>query len=117
HDGLQGKGDIIHVIQRQAEGMAAGRLPPYGLPVEWVLCDLHATLAAGHEGIHLRVEPTNLRDALWLQFAEAASLGLANRCKKCKELFAPGRDAKRRKGAEFCSVECKTKFHSLKRSR
>jgi hypothetical protein len=33
------------------------------------------------------------------------------------KLFATGLDAKRRKGAKFCSNECKTKFNSLKRSR
>src|SRR5262249_35607027 len=118
HDGLSGKGDTIHIIQGRAEGIAAGRLPPAGLGgFEFVMCDLHATLAADHVGIHLKTESSNLLDALWLQFAEAVSLGLANRCKQCKELFATGPDAKRRKGAEFCSVECKIKFHSLKRSR
>jgi hypothetical protein len=112
HDGLGGKGDTIQKVQRQAESMAAGNLH-----VGLVLCNLDAVLAADHDGIHLRVKPANLLDALWLQFAQAASKGLANRCKQCKAVFATGPDTKRRKGAEFCSVECKTKFHSLKRSR
>ena len=116
HDGLKGKGDTIYTIQRQAESMAAGHLH-VGLDVELVLCTLHATLAADHNGIHLKIEPANLLDALWLQFAQAVSRGLANRCKQCNALFATGPDAKRRRKAQFCSVECKIKFHSLKRSR
>jgi len=109
----KGKGDDLFMGLRMAESMAAGNLPVGWAPV----CTLNATLVADHDGIHLKVEPTNLLDALWLQFARAASKGLTNRCRQCKALFATGADAKRRKGAEFCSVECKTKFHSLKRSR
>jgi hypothetical protein len=111
--GLQGgKGDNLFHLLRQAESMAAGNLH-----VGMVFAQLNARLVAEHDGFHLRVEPTNLLEALWFQFAQAASKGLANRCKECGALFATGPDAKRRKGAEFCSLECKTKYHSLKRSR
>jgi hypothetical protein len=112
-EGLHGgKGDSLRTGLGQAESMAASNLH-----IGLVLCALKAWLATDHDGIHLKVEPTNLLDALWLQFAEAATAGRANRCRQCKRLFATGPDAKRRKGAEFCSVECKTKYHSLKRSR
>jgi hypothetical protein len=112
-DGLRGgKGDSLYKVLRQAESMAAGNLH-----VGLTLCTLEARLVAEHNGIHLQVQPSNLLDALWLQYADAASKGLANRCPQCKGLFATGPDAKRRRGAEFCSVECKTKYHSLKRSR
>jgi hypothetical protein len=112
-EGLRGgKGDNTFTALRQAESMAAGNLH-----VGLVFCELNAKLIAEHDGIHLKIEPNNLREALWLQFAQAASKGLANRCKLCGELFATGPDTKRRRGAEFCSVQCKTKYHSLKRSR
>lgn len=117
-DGLNGKGDTIFLIQRQAESMAAGNVLAGAAMLDGVaLCNLNAVLAADHDGLHLRIEPSNLRDALWLQFADAAFKGLANRCKQCKRLFATGPDAGRRRKAQFCSIECKTKYHSLKRSR
>ena len=73
HAGLKGKGDPIHIIQRQAESMAAG-----DLHVGLVLCPLHAVLVAGHDGIILQVKPTNLIGALWLQFADATAHRFAN---------------------------------------
>jgi hypothetical protein len=108
----KGKGDNLFRMLRQAENMAAGNLH-----VGIVLTKLNAILVAEHDGIHLRVEPANLLEALWFQFAQAASKGLANRCKQCGALFATGPDAKRRRGAEFCSLECKTEYHSKIRSR
>jgi hypothetical protein len=87
------------------------------LHVGMVFAQLNASLVAERDGLHLKIAPTDLLEALWLQFAQAVSKGLANRCKQCEALFATGPDAKRRRGAEFCSLECKTKYHSLKRSR
>src|SRR5262249_48236271 len=93
NDGLGGKGDTIFKILRQAESMAAGNLH-----VGLVLCTLNAGLVAAHNGIQLNVVPTDLLDALWLQFAQAQSKGRANRCKQCFRLFATGPDAERRRG-------------------
>jgi hypothetical protein len=112
-EGLQGgKGDDLFKMLRQAENMTADNLH-----VGIVLTNLAARLVVERNGLHLRVEPSNLLEALWLQFAQARSKGLANRCKQCGALFATGPDAKRRRGAEFCSLECKTKYHSKIRSR
>lgn len=112
-EGLHGgKGDDLFHGLRQAESMAAGNLH-----VGLVLCTLNAKLVADYNGIHLKAEPINLLDALWLQFAQASSKGLANRCEQCGKLYATGPDAKRRRHTKFCSVKCKTKYHSLKRSR
>jgi hypothetical protein len=112
-DGLPGrKGDSVFKVLRQAECMAAGNLH-----LGFVFSQLNARMTAEHDGLHLHVEPSNLLEALWFQFADAVKRGQANRCRHCKALFATGPDAKRRKGAEFCSVECKIKHHSLKRSR
>jgi hypothetical protein len=112
-DGLAGgKGDDITRMLRHAEVMASGRIH-----AGFILCTLNARLTAEHDGIRLRIEPSNLEDALWLQYAQALAAGHANRCRHCSKVFATGPDAKRRKGAQFCSIECKTKFHSLKRSR
>jgi hypothetical protein len=108
----KGKGDDLFKMLSQAQRIAAGNLH-----VGIVLTKLNASLVAEHDGLHLRVEPANLLEALWFQFAQARSKGLANRCKQCGALFATGPDAKRRRGAEFCSLECKTKYHSKIRSR
>ena len=108
----KGKGDDLFKMLSQAQRIAAGNLH-----VGIVLTKLNASLVAEHDGLHLRVEPANLLEALWFQFAQAASKGLANRCKQCGALFATGPDAKRRRGAEFCSLECKTEYHSKIRSR
>src|SRR5262249_52231595 len=113
-EGMRGKGESIRQIEGQARGMAEGNLH-----VGFEVCSITAQLFAGYDGLRLRVVPNNLLDALWLQYAQAKAAGLANRCRnpECQRLFATGPDAGRRRGAEFCSVECKTKFHSLKRSR
>ena len=107
-----GEGDSLLLAMSQAHNMKASHLH-----VGFVVSSLDAKLVADHNGIRLRVEPPDLLSALWLQFADAAAKGLANRCKQCGALFATGPDAGRRRGAEFCSIECKSKFHSLVRSR
>jgi hypothetical protein len=112
-DGLQGgDGDrLLHALSQ------AHNIRGEHLHVGFVVTSLDAKLRADHDGIHLKVEPPDLLSALWLQFAEARSKGLADRCKQCGALFATGPDGRRRRGAEFCSIKCKAKFHSLKRSR
>jgi hypothetical protein len=112
---LDGPGDDLVVCLQMAECMADADGPLHlnlGLPV----CNLDAHLVSDRDGIRLKIGPPNLLFALWFQFAQAVSKGQANRCRQCKELFATGRNTNRRKGAEFCSIECKTKYHSLKRS-
>jgi hypothetical protein len=112
-EGLHGgKGDDTFHGLVQAECMGARNLH-----VGMVICTLNAKLVADHNGIHLKAEPSNLLDALWLQFAQAVSKGLANRCEQCGKVYATGPDTKRRRHTKFCSVKCKTKYHSLKRSR
>jgi hypothetical protein len=109
----KGRGESLELVMDNAENMAKGHLHVGLVPV----ADLKARLVPDGGALALIVEPTDLREALWLQFAQAASRGHANRCRQCGSLFATGPDAGRRKGAEFCSVECKTRWHSLKRSR
>jgi hypothetical protein len=112
-DGLpNGEGDDLFAMLFQAQCIRSNNLH-----LGVVVTQLNASLVGERDGLHLKIAPTNLLEALWLQFAQAASKGLANRCKQCGALFATGPDAKRRKGAEFCSLECKTKYHSKIRSR
>jgi hypothetical protein len=111
--GMQdGEGDSILIALGQARNIRDSHLH-VGLAVS----SLDAKLVADHNGFSLRVEPPDLLSALWLQFADATARGLAIRCERCGALFATGPDAGRRRGAKFCSIECKSKHHSLKRSR
>jgi hypothetical protein len=66
----------------------------------------------------LRLSPSNLRDALWLQFGQALSGGASLRqCQHCGGWFETGVRAGRRRDAKFCSDEHRVAFNSLKRSK
>jgi hypothetical protein len=103
-EGLRGKGDIIGNILREADSMRRDTLGSI---------KLHARIDNGQ----LRISPADFLDAIWLQYTKDKSEGRANRCPQCRRIFAKGPDTGRRKDAIFCSVECKDKSKSLKRSR
>lgn len=66
----------------------------------------------------LRLRPASLRDALWLQLAQALSGDAPLRqCAHCGLWFEVGRQSGRRLDAKFCSDEHRIAFNSLKRSR
>jgi hypothetical protein len=111
--GMQdGEGDSIFLALGQARNIRDRHLH-----VGFIFSSLDARLVAQHNGLRLSVEPPDLQSALWLQLADATARGIANRCERCGALFATGPDAGRRRGAKFCSIECKTEYHSMKRSR
>lgn len=103
-EGLRGKGDIIENILSEAESM---RRESVGVT------KLYARIDSGQIG----VSPSNLLDAIWLQYTKAKSEGRTNRCPQCQRIFAKGPDTGRRKDAIFCSLACKDTAKSLKRSR
>ena len=80
---------------------------------------LNASIVTEHDGMRLKVSPECLRDALWLQLAQARTGGSADfrECLLCQTLFATGIGTDRRADAKFCSDACRIKFNSLKRSR
>jgi hypothetical protein len=62
--------------------------------------------------------PVSLRDALWLQFGQAAMRGAELRaCLHCGNWFEVGVGTGRRVDAKFCSDEHRVTFNSLKRSK
>ena len=116
YDGLKRDGDVVPEVIDWAEEMSQalrGRI--IALPLN----KLNAAIVTDHNGIRLKVMPTCLLDALWLQLAQAKSHGSANfrECLKCHNLFMAGAGADRRADAKFCSDECRIEFNSLKRSR
>jgi hypothetical protein len=65
----------------------------------------------------LRLSPSSLLDALWLQFAQALAGGSSLRqCQHCGGWFETGDGTGRRRDAKFCSNEHRVIFNSLKRS-
>ena len=79
---------------------------------------LIASIETDHKGeIRLKVRPACLLDALWLQLALAKSVSKFRECRQCQKSFMAGGGSGRRMDAKFCSIECKTKYFSLKRSR
>jgi hypothetical protein len=66
----------------------------------------------------LRLSPSSLLDALWLQFAQALAGGSSLRqCQLCGGWFETGDGTGRRRDAKFCSNEHRIAFNSLKRSK
>jgi hypothetical protein len=114
HDGLRRDGDVVPAVIDQAENMSQvlrGRI------IAMPLNSLNASLVTERNDIRLKVSPACLIDALWLQLAQAKSVTNFRECPQCHRSFMTGRRTNRRADAKFCSIECKTKFHSLERSR
>ena len=123
HAGIAGRGDPVLTIINQAEEMtkrlnllsADSRLGAK-IPITSLRGFLVTDRATG--GIALKIVPATLRDALWLQLAQALSDGTRMRkCRHCDEWFRAGAGTDRRADAEFCSDEHRKRSNSLKRSR
>ena len=123
HAGIAGRGDQVLTIINQAEEMtkrlnllSAGSRLGAEIPITSLRGFLVTDRATG--GIALKIVPATLRDALWLQLAQALSDGARMRkCRHCDEWFRAGAGTDRRADAEFCSDEHRKRSNSLKRSR
>jgi hypothetical protein len=118
-----GRGDMVPTIIAQADEMtkrlnllsADSRLGS-DIPITSLRGFLVTDRATG--GVALKIVPATLRDALWLQLAEALSNGTKMRkCRHCDDWFSAGAGTDRRADAEFCSDEHRKRFNSLNRSR
>lgn len=115
YEGLQEKGDVVWKVIDQAQSMSKilrGEI--VALPLNRLIASIHTDRKAG---IRLNVRPACLLDALWLQLAQAKSVNKFRECRYCKKQFMAGPGTKRRADAKFCSVECKTRYFSLNRTR
>jgi hypothetical protein len=89
------------------------------LPEAWTFGTIKINLLTNPATGKLRLglAPRSLRDALWLQLAEAQYAGSTVReCLHCGIPFKAGPGAGRRRDAKFCSEEHQIAFNSLKRS-
>jgi hypothetical protein len=83
------------------------------------IAEMEVTLGldAGTRDLKLRLQPTSLLDALWLQAAQHLSGGATVRqCQQCAEWFEVGPGTGRRLDAKFCSDQHRISFNSLKRT-
>jgi hypothetical protein len=112
NDGLRKDGEVASEIIEEAKGMPG--------TVGASLNPLRAAIVRANGRVRLKVSPACLLDALWLQFAQAQSKGVAFRqCenRKCRKPFIAGVAGNRRGDARFCSDECRIRHNSLERSR
>jgi hypothetical protein len=80
--------------------------------------DITLELDPASEDLKLRLCPTSLLDAIWLQAAQELSSGAAVRqCQHCGDWFETGPQTGRRSDAKFCSDEHRIVFNSLKRTK
>jgi hypothetical protein len=74
-------------------------------------------LDSGSEDLKLRLRPTSLLDAVWLQAVQHLSSGATLRqCQHCAQWFEVGPGTSRRLDAKFCSDQHRISFNSLKRT-
>jgi hypothetical protein len=116
YDGLKKDGEVVPEVISWAEQMS---LAVRGQIIAMPLNRLNASIVTEQGGMRLKVSPACLRDALWLQLAQARTGGSADfrECLQCQTLFATGIGTDRRADAKFCSDACRITFNSLKRSR
>ena len=113
-EGLRGRGeDVRHVIDQAQEMIEVLRGGVLAMPLNRLIASIESDR---NNGVHLKIRPACLLDALWLQVAQAKSVSKFRKCRRCGEQFRAGPGTNRRADAKFCSVECKTKHFSLKRS-
>jgi hypothetical protein len=75
-------------------------------------------LDAGSDDLKVRLSPTSLLDALWLQAVQHLSSGATVRqCQHCSQWFEVGPGTGRRLDAKFCSDAHRVAFNSLKRTK
>ena len=106
HAGIAGGGDQVLTIINQAEEMtkrlnllSAGSRLGAEIPITSLRGFLVTDRATG--GIALKIVPATLRDALWLQLAQALSDGARMRkCRHCDEWFRAGAGTDRRADAD-----------------
>jgi hypothetical protein len=96
------------------------RFPEFNAEVETaVLADLKASLTTDPRGrLQLRILPSNLLEALWLQLAQTLATGTDIRtCLLCGQFFEVGPHSRKRLDAKFCSDEHRILFNSRRRSK
>ncbi len=104
HDGLRKKGDVVPAVIEEAKEMSQVLR---GRTIARPLGKLNVSIV---EGSRLKISPSSLIDAMWLQLVQSS--GKFRECEQCRKLFSG-----LRADARFCSDGCRIKFNNLQRSR
>jgi hypothetical protein len=105
---------LLHTAKEMKECLRSKKLPLRSI------ADLKASASIDKAkgGITIKVRPTRLLDALWLQLGGELSGGAEFRqCKHCGNWFPVGGKSGRRLVARFCSDKHRIEFNSLERTR
>jgi hypothetical protein len=112
-------GDSIREVIQQAKWMAK-LLSDHKSDIPQIpLTSLEAFLVSGGgSAIRLKLSPSRLIDAIWLQMAQSITSGRDLReCLHCGELFEVGPGSGRRLDAKFCKDEHRIAFNNRRRSK
>jgi len=101
-DGLRKNGDVVLDMIDEAKEMSLVRR--HGKIIKYTLNKLNVEI----EGLRLKVSPSSLLDALWLQLIQTQDEFKV--CEHCGELFAG-----KRKDARFCSDHCRMEWNNRRR--
>jgi len=115
---MSAMGDLVSEVIAQANLMKK-QLSRRTVP-QIPLTSIEAVLIPHGSTVRLKLQPSRLIDAIWLQMAQANSSGRAVRaCQRCGTWFevGPGSRPPRRLDALFCSDQHRIEFNSLARSR
>jgi hypothetical protein len=112
-------GDSIREVIRQAKWMAKLIRDHKSDIPQIPLTSLEAFLLTGSGGeIRLKLSPSRLIDAIWLQVAQSITSGRdLQECLHCGELFEVGPGSGRRLDAKFCKNEHRIAFNNRRRGK
>jgi hypothetical protein len=119
-DGVLAHADAMRDLFVFLSGNRAGRAKLIADLQMSPFAELEVTLELdpASEDLKLRLCPTSLLDAIWLQAAQELSSGAAvQQCRHCGDWFETGPRTGRRADAKFCSDAHRIAFNSLKRTK
>jgi hypothetical protein len=97
---------LLDIAKEMKDCLRRGKMPDHQI------VDLRAMVSTA--GVKMR--PTRLIDALWLQLAQGITGGGWRECPQCQKWFSVGGRGGMRVVAKFCSDQCRIDFNSRKRS-
>jgi len=100
-------------IERMRVSIQNAKAGPLAIPAEgFVIARGEIVLRPGPNGLAVSTRPATLLGALWLQLGQHLAGGAAlMNCACCGARFGD-----RRKGARFCSINCKNSWHNAQRA-
>jgi hypothetical protein len=110
-------GDLVRDVIEQADLMNK-YLSGYSRGIPQIpLTNIEAVLVPDDQTVRIKLSPSRLIDAIWLQMAQASTSGRGiAECLHCGNWFEVGPGTGRRADAKFCSDQHRIEFHSQARS-